>query len=227
MPSVEPSPPVTPPPPPTIPGLGELVSAIARSRDKLFLISYAIPGSDVPEWSLVRIAWADSLSLHPTCLQEVRFLVKFYVCHPSNKFYNATNQQYWLQYHPRLDDPVSPSPTTHHIRPTSASGAFASAEGLRTFRRWVRINNSDTYIFGPFEFATLNGRQSSDRVPATAWKALLCCASSFANAVPSLELPDYSVHVGCFHDLFAIPSLTSCVAESAANPPPFTIYVNI
>ena len=82
------------------------------------------------------------------------------------------------------------------IRPSSQSEAYAKAEGLAPFSLWIRLTNSDTYITGPFEFADINGRKTRDRVPQDRWEKLSKMGHMFSNEVPSLSLPEYSVHFG-------------------------------
>ena len=92
-------------------------------------------------------------------MQDGRFLVEFYVGHPADKRYNAKNQRFWLEYHPIVEI-ANPHRnwTTHLIRPSDQSQAYAAKERLRLFRQWVRLTNADTYVCGPFEFAVINGR---------------------------------------------------------------------
>jgi hypothetical protein len=47
---------------------------------------------DYHEWCLVRVAFNDSIGAYPSCLQMGRFLVDFYIMHPADIRYNATNQ---------------------------------------------------------------------------------------------------------------------------------------
>ena len=35
----------------------------------------------------------------PIVLQDGRFFLNFFICHPSDSRVNAINQRYWLQYH--------------------------------------------------------------------------------------------------------------------------------
>jgi hypothetical protein len=76
-----------------------MISNIIASDDKLFFIAHKIGTQDASEWRLVRVALADSLKLHPSCLQDGRFYVDFYILHPADIRYNATNQRYWIHYH--------------------------------------------------------------------------------------------------------------------------------
>ena len=88
-----PCPPTTTPSAPPVPLIGPLVASLLASDDKLFFISHRVPGSGVTEWSLVRIILRDSLKEHPNCLQDSRFLVDFFTCHPKEKLFNAVNQR--------------------------------------------------------------------------------------------------------------------------------------
>jgi hypothetical protein len=92
------APPTLPPLPPTI---TDLAPKIIASADKLFFIVYKIGASACQEWHSVQVAFPDSISLYPSALQDGQFLVEFYVLHPSDVQYNATNQHYWIQYSER------------------------------------------------------------------------------------------------------------------------------
>jgi hypothetical protein len=76
--------------PPTI---TDLAPRIITSTDKLFFIACAL-GEATREWRLVRVEFNDSISLYPSALQDGWFLVEFYVLHPADIRFNATNQQY-------------------------------------------------------------------------------------------------------------------------------------
>ena len=53
-----------------------LSTSIIRSADRLFLVANDADPNFL-EWRLVRVALEDSMSLHPSCLQDGRFLVEF------------------------------------------------------------------------------------------------------------------------------------------------------
>jgi hypothetical protein len=75
-----------------------LFPRIILSANKLFFIAHTIGNAASREWCLVHVAFCVSISLYPSSLQDGRFLVKFYVAHPNDMRFNATNQQLWLQY---------------------------------------------------------------------------------------------------------------------------------
>jgi hypothetical protein len=56
---------------------------------------------------------------------------------------------------------------THLIRPSDTSKAYASQH-----RQYINLTHLDTYIHGPFDFATLGGRNSRDRISADDWLIL-------------------------------------------------------
>ena len=204
---------------PVLPSLGTLTAGILRSPHKLFFISHRIPGSSVSEWSLVSVAMEETMSLNPNALQDGKFLVDFYICHPADAYYNATNQRYWLEYHPTLqnNNPEHRS-TAHLLRPSSASPAYAISEGLRPFRQWVRLTNGDTYIHGPFNFAVVNGRQTRDRIDLEHWEQLHLRASLYSNPAPSLELPSYSIHLSQPHISHSTVALTTRFNACTSSP---------
>ena len=188
---------------PATPSLAELSASIVASRHRLFFISHRLPGSITSEWSLVRVALSETLSCHPSAFQDGRFLVDFYIVHPGDRFFNAVNQRYWLEYHPcNENNSNAHQHTAHLLRPTDEAAQIASAENLRPFRQWVRLNHSDTYLSGPFDFAVLKGRQTVDRVPIAQWNLLTTYSSKFTNPIPPLALPCYTAHIS--HVLEAI-----------------------
>jgi hypothetical protein len=79
------------------PPISSLAPLIISSTVRLFYILHSIGGNHW-EWRLVCIAFKDSIDLYPSCLKDGRFLVDFYMAHPSNVHYNAINQRFWLQY---------------------------------------------------------------------------------------------------------------------------------
>ena len=214
-----PLPPTIAPTAPTPPLIGPLVASLLASVDRLFFISHRVPGSGVTEWSLVRIALRDSLREYPNCIQDGQFLVDFYTCHPKDKAFNAVNQPYWLEYHPfrELPNPMRLR-TTHLLRPSDNSPDYAASQDLRPFRQWICLLNSDTSIHGPFDFAVVNNRKTRDRVSHDAWGVLHKFGHLFTNQAPSLDLPEYSVHLRCFHTSFTCKSLSDRVDAYIAHP---------
>ena len=220
-----------PPPPPsttpfTVPSVADLVAAIVNSSDKLFFIAWTVPGTVSVEWRLIRIAFQDSVRLCPSCLQDGRFLVDFYVQHTDDSRFNAINQRFWLQYHQRNDILLPSAPLECHlIRPSSTSESYAAQHDLVPFRQWINISHLSTYVCGPFEFATIQGRKTRDRISPNEWNILRSQAQRFSNMLPKPELPSFSVHVDrSIHTTFHCKSISTSIiassttADAASNP---------
>jgi hypothetical protein len=97
--------------------------------------------------SLVRVAFEESMSSYPSCLQDGRFLLEFFICHPSDLRVNAVNQCYWLQYHNlgKLQSPLSLK-ETHLIKPSDTSVDYAQRHKLRPFCKWINLTHLDRYV---------------------------------------------------------------------------------
>ena len=209
---------------PTIPSVESITAAIVNSSDKLFFISVPIGDNDVREWRLVSLAFKQSVALYPSCMQDGRFLFEFYICHPDDWRYNSINQRYWLQYH-HSDDITAPTEAseTHLVRPSPSSTDFATANNLQPFRKWYNITHYDTYIHGPFNFATHHGRKTRDRISQEDWDILKKYSSKFQNSIPSSDVPTYSIHVDrgahtSFHDNNLCNVLISEATQSNSRP---------
>jgi hypothetical protein len=55
--------------------------------------------------------------------------------------------------------------------------------------------HSDTYLHGPFNFATVNGQKMRDRISQVYWDLLSCLALQLSNPLPRFNMPSYSIHV--------------------------------
>jgi hypothetical protein len=188
---------------PAIPSALILAQQIINSADKLFFIPWKI-GFSVRKWRLVRVALSATTSSYPSCFEDGKYIVDFYTSHPSDSCMNAVNQRIWLRFHSRADlmGPCS-SYDTHLIQPTDTSEAYASCHHLLPFCQYVNLTHSDTYIHGPFNFATFGGRKSCNRVGGDDWSILRLRTAMFHNSVPSLEVTTYSVHINaCTHTTF-------------------------
>ncbi len=100
-----------PPAAPTYPSpatteLNILTWSIIQSSNKLFFILNSISQNEACKWRLVCIAFQESMSAYPSCLQDGHFLLKFYICHPSDSYVNAINKHFWLQYHSLSKEPL-------------------------------------------------------------------------------------------------------------------------
>ncbi len=209
-------------PPPSTPSCSipaaPLANIIAQrtinSTDKLFYISRKI-GFNVCKWQLVHIFLCVTTSLYPSCLEDGKYIVEFYTSHPADFRYNAINQQFWLQYHTQ-EDLMGPclSSDTHLIHPSNTLEAYAKHHRLLAFCWFVHLTYSDTYIYGPFDFATVHGHKICNCVCSVDWDILWPCTDTFHNPLPMVEVPTYSVHVdACTYTTFHDTSL-SCNVSS-------------
>ncbi len=111
-----PSPPNLTPSPVTTPTITSLSPRIISSTNKIFFIAHKLGTSSVREWRLVRVAFSSTMLLYPSALQDGRFLVEFYVAHPSDVRFNAINQCFWLQYRAMRRRPLALlMPTLSHL----------------------------------------------------------------------------------------------------------------
>ncbi len=156
------------------------------------------------------------ISLYPSALQDGRFLVEFYVLHPSDVRYNATNQRYWIQYSKQVG--ISNGHLDAHlITPLDSSEDRAKRHNLHPIRCWVNLTHGDSYVHRPFDFATVRGRKSRNRIDQSSWDVLAAESSMFSNPVPRCDLPTYSIHVDRgIHTIF--PRMM-VVAHDMPNPP--------
>ena len=92
------------------------------------------------------------MSLYSSCLVDGRYLVDFYIAHPSNSWYNAINKRFWLQYHSR-DDIIGPTSSahTHYIRLSDTSEVYATRHRLLPYRKYLNLTHTNTFIHGPFD----------------------------------------------------------------------------
>ncbi len=183
---------------PAVPSILLLVAAILRSTNRLFFVLCKFGNNDAREWRLARVAFLDLMSLYPSCTLDGRFLFEFYICHMADWRYNVINQRYWLQLH-STRDLASPCLTTdtHLVQPTDTSDSYIACHKLMPFRKWLNIRHLDTYIHGLFEFASIRGRKTRDRVAQPDWDVLHWNKSMFNNPVPCFDVPTYLVHCNC------------------------------
>jgi hypothetical protein len=160
-----------PPPPtptcliPSTPLANTLAQRIINSTNRLFFISRKIDGSvdNIRKWRLIGIALAPTMAYYPLCLDDGCYAVDFYIFHPADFWCNAINRRFWIQYHngDDLSGPCS-SLDKHLIHPSDTSTAYAKRNKLLPVRRFLNLTHPDTYIHGPFNIATINGRKSCD-----------------------------------------------------------------
>ncbi len=144
----------------------------------------------------MRVAFDATVSLYSSFLMDGRYLVDFYLPHPSDFHYNAINKQFWIQYHSH-EDIVGPTSSayTHYIPPSETSETYNHQHHLLTYHKFLNLTQSDTFILGPFNFATIHGCKSCDRIPQSTWDVLKSQSDVFHNPLPCFDVPTYSIHV--------------------------------
>jgi hypothetical protein len=66
---------------------------------------------------------------------------------------------------------------------------------LVPFCCWLNHTHLDTYLHGPFNFATVNGWNTCNRIAQHDWDILSCQGVQFQNLLPWFDYPSYSIHI--------------------------------
>ena len=170
----------------TIRSPATIIADLVRSEDQLFFVAYAPQRSqERKEWKLVRINLEKSLQHHPQCLQDGRFLAEFYIEHYRDIKIKACHRRFWLEYH-KTNSYKTLSSDYHILQPSQYSETAATRLNLIPFRDWIQIDDPAISIHGPFEFATLQGRKTRDRIATSDWQALAHRQSAFHNPAPAI-----------------------------------------
>jgi hypothetical protein len=109
------------------------------------------------------------------------------------------------------------STTMHLIRPSDISTAVAARILLVPFRRWLNLTHSDTFLYGPFNFATVNGWKTRNHVLQVDWDLLSCHKSQLLDPLPRFDLPLYSIHINlCVHVMIHEPTHAAALCAVSA-----------
>jgi hypothetical protein len=151
------------------------------------------------------------MASYSSCLIDWGYLVNFYISHPLDYHYNAINTHFWLQYHSQDDILAhSTSANTHLLCLTDSSDTYANQKKLLPLWKYVNLTHLNTFIHGPFNFATINNWKSRDRIGLTKWDILKSHCHLFHNLIPRFDVPTYSVHVDAgTHTTFYCAALLS------------------
>jgi hypothetical protein len=63
---------------------------------------------------------------------------------------------------------------------------------LFPFSQWLNLLHDSTFIHGPFEFATINGRKTRDRISDADWKQLIAAKDKYDDAPPNIQIQDFT-----------------------------------
>jgi hypothetical protein len=165
-----------------------IVADLVRSEDKLFFVSYALQLCQTrKEWKLARVDLCRSLQQYPNCLQDGRFLMKFFIEHYQDKNLDICNRIYWLEYH-KTNSHKSLSMNYHILQSSQYSEATAQSMGLVPYRKWMQASDPSVVLHGPFDFATLNHQKTRARVAAKKdWLVLTKQKGLYHNPAPQLS----------------------------------------
>jgi hypothetical protein len=144
------------------------------------------------------------MASYSSCLVDGRYLVNFYISHPSDYRYNAINQSFWLQYHSRDDILANfTSANTHLLRPTDSSETYADRHKLLPLRKYVNLTHIRTHSFTVRSILLLSTNErvvtelvKSNRISSnpiaisitTQFRVLMC------RPIPFMSMPVHTLH---------------------------------
>jgi hypothetical protein len=191
----------------------ELMANVIANEDKLCFIRHHIPSLHRYEWRLIKIELSDSIQKNPTTLATGRVLVTFYIAHPSDAAFNAPNQRFWKQYH-FDDNNLVLSHRYHLVRPNKNEHEYCRRKNLKPYQEWINLHDKDTFLLGPFNFASINNRKTNDRISATIWKQLHSLECRVSNSLPTMDIniQGYVCHIDTpFHSEHQSPSISASI----------------
>jgi hypothetical protein len=166
----------------------QLVAAIVKSEDKLFFIVHAATATATAtagrkEWKLIQVNFTKSIQQQPACLQNVRFLVDFYIEHHRDGALDIRDRRFWLEYY-RYNAHKTILTRYRIVQPSQFSERTAMNKDLVPYREWINLSDPTVSLLGPFDYATINNRKTRDRVPGPQWSQLQAQKTKFDNGAP-------------------------------------------
>ena len=161
--------------------------SIISSDNKLFFIAHAYNGQRRKEWKLVQLNFKETMKLNPQALTNGKFLVHSLMQHPNDSAYSLIQQRYWPHYNDKSIPMDEYTSQVKFIRPVPEASTFAEKNNLPPIRFWVQLNDPSVLIHGPFNFATVNGRETIDKISAKDWKELVANSDKYNDCPPSLS----------------------------------------
>jgi hypothetical protein len=132
------------------------------------------------------------MRLHPSCLQDRKFLVQYYIQHFNDNAVNLVDKRYWLEYHSHKNRKTLGT-QYHLIPPTSVSPEIARTRNLVPFCEWVYLSQPNLLLHGPFNFATVHNRKTRDRISTTDWNLLIAAKDQYDSPPP--QFSHNTVHI--------------------------------
>eukprot|EP00978_Attheya_sp_CCMP212_P004593 scaffold10016_cov54-Attheya_sp.AAC.15 len=71
--------------------LSQILANIIKSNNKLFFIAYSKPSEKRKEWKLVQLDFERFMHLHPSCLQDGKFIFNFLIQHHNDNHVHITD----------------------------------------------------------------------------------------------------------------------------------------
>jgi hypothetical protein len=135
------------------------------------------------------------MHLHPSCLQDGKFIFNFLFQHHNDNQVYITDQQFWLEYY-QSDHAKSLSTDYHIIQPSEVTTKIAKSRNLIPYREWSYINHSEVFLHGPFNFATNNEQKTRDRISQVDWNLLRSMHTHYNNDPPTItnHIADINVY---------------------------------
>lgn len=163
-----------------------LVPRIIASRDRLFFISHQIDGQERKEWKLIQVDLRSMMALNPSALTDGKYIANILIEHPTDRNHDIRQKRFWRYCHENNIPYKEYSPKLQLVRPASEAAASAAKNNLQKARVWVNLTQPSVCIHGPFNFAIIHGRQSSDKIGKTEWKKLIENFKKYDDKPPKL-----------------------------------------
>jgi hypothetical protein len=205
-------------------------TAIVKSEDKLFFIAHAATATaGRKEWKLVQVNFTKSIQQQPSCLQNGRFLVDFYIEHYQDGALEIRDRRFWLEYH-RSNAHKTISTRYHILQPSQFSAQTKMNKDLVPYREWLNLSDLTVSLLGPFDFTTINNRKTRDRVSGPQWSQLQAQKTKFDNDAPVLRNHammidiSQSVYETIATDIEVVRRCTACMEHLEVNDETLALY---
>ena len=99
---------------------------------------------------------------------------------------------YWTKYHRILGTKKLHS-NFELIKPSNITSKIAKKNNLTSYREWVNVRDEKVILHSPFNFATINDRQTRDKISIRDWTILAHLKQQYDNNPP--QLTDVSINL--------------------------------